>query len=52
MFNHLNVQRAAARVPWDTGADAVRPGWLTRWWAGVITRVLDGYDPTLPRRLK
>lgn len=50
MFNHLNVQREAARVPWEPALVDYRPGWVTRWWARVVTHVLEGYDPWFAKR--
>ena len=52
MFHHLNVQRQAAREGWEPALVDYRPGRVTRWWARVVTVVLEGWDPTLPKRLR
>lgn len=52
MFHHLNVQREATHVPWESIPYDYRPWWGMRWWARVVTVVLDGYDPWLAKRAK
>ncbi len=52
MFNHLTVQREATRVPWEPVPIDYRPRWWTRWWAGVVTVVLEGYDPWFVKHAK
>lgn len=52
MFHHLNVQRQAAREGWEPALIDYRPGWCTRWWAGVFARLIEGKDRALPLRLR